>query len=115
MRRALIDQTDPLLKRFLEQRSQAQQRGIQWDLSYLEWLASWRASGHLHQRGRRKGMYQMCRENDRGCYCSSNVRIDKMEVNASEGQITKRRLRLARQEFASAANDPRTGLTSPST
>jgi len=38
----------------------------------------------------------MCRFEDIGPYCSSNVRIDKMEVNASEGQITKHRLHLER-------------------
>jgi len=45
----------------------------------------------------------MCRPGDIGPYASSNVRIDKMEINASEGQITKNRIRLARQEAACAA------------
>ena len=39
----------------------------------------------------------MCRPGDVGPYASSNVRIDRMETNAAEAQITKRRLRLERQ------------------
>jgi len=39
----------------------------------------------------------MCRPKDLGPYASPNVRIDRMEINASEGQITKRRIRLERQ------------------
>src|SRR5262249_46059985 len=96
--RAYIDQTtDPLLQRFLQQRSQAKQRGIPWQLEYWQWLEIWQTSGHLAERGRRKGEFQMCRPGDIGPYASSNVRIDRMEINASEAQMTKRRLRLERQ------------------
>jgi len=75
-----------LLERFLQQRNQAKQRGIDWDLSYLEWLAIWQTSGHLHERGRNKGSYQMCRFEDIGPYASSNVRIDLMENNIREAK-----------------------------
>jgi len=81
-----------LLERFLQQRRQASQRGIQWQLGYWEWLRIWQDSGHLHERGRHRGQWQMCRLADIGPYASSNVRIDRMEANASEGQITKRRI-----------------------
>ena len=86
-----------LLERFLEQRRAARQRGIAWELSYWEWLEIWQTSGHLAERGRRKGEFQMCRPGDVGPYASSNVRIDRMETNAAEAQITKRRIRLERQ------------------
>lgn len=55
-----------------------------------------------------KGEWQMCRTADAGPYASSNVRIDRMEVNASEGQATKRRLRLERQA------SPYEGASAPS-
>ena len=95
--RAPIQTADQLLERYREQRSQAKQRGIAWELEYSEWLEIWQQSGHLEKRGRHKGEFQMCRPRDIGPYASSNVRIDKSETNAAEGQITKRRLRLERQ------------------
>jgi len=55
------------------------------------------ASASQTVRTVRKGEFQMCRPGDVGPYASSNVRIDRMEANASEGQITKRRIRLERQ------------------
>jgi len=95
--RAILRQ---LLQRFLQQRRQARQRGIQWQLDYWEWLRIWQDSGHLHERGRHRGQWQMCRLADIGPYASSNARIDRMEANASEGQITNRRIRLERQATA---------------
>lgn len=86
-----------LLERYFEQRRAAKQRGVEWQLGFWQWLQIWQQSGHLWERGRRKGCWQMCREGDTGPYCSTNVRIDRMETNASEGQVTKQRLRLERQ------------------
>ena len=51
------------------------------------------------------------RPRDIGPYCSTNVRIDRMETNASEAQITKRRLRLERQSLYGGA----TARQAPST
>ena len=67
-----------LLQRFLQQRHAAKQRGIAWQLDYWQWLEIWQTSGHLHERGRRKGEFHMCRPGDVGPYASSNVRIDRM-------------------------------------
>ena len=89
-----------LLHGFHEQRRAAGQRGVEWQLDFRQWLEIWQTSGHLHQRGRCKGDYQMCRMGDRGGYASSNVFIGPMEVNASEAQATKQRIRLERQATA---------------
>src|SRR5262245_32295341 len=78
---------------FNRQRRTAKQRGIEWKLDFWDWLKIWESSGHLEERGRRKGQWQMCRAGDTGAYCSSNVRIDRMETNASEAQVAKRRPR----------------------
>jgi len=107
--RAYIDQ------RFFQQRRQAKQRGVEWQLDYWRWLEIWQTSGHLHERGRQKGQWQMCRLADIGPYASSNVRIDRMEINASEAQITKNRIRLARQKAACAAAGTAGITTAPST
>src|SRR6516225_1755280 len=92
-----VHQLRALLERYFEQRQAAKQRGVEWQLDFWQWLEIWQSSGHLHQRGRCKGDYQMCRMGDRGGYASSNVFIGPMEVNASEAQQTKNRLRLERQ------------------
>jgi len=96
--RAYIDQTaDPLFQRFNQQRHTAKQRGIPWELTFGSWLEIWKQSGHLHERGRERGEYQMARPGDVGPYASSNVRIIPMESNSREAQLTKRRIRLERQ------------------
>jgi len=95
-----VHQLRALLERFFEQRQAAKQRGIEWALDFWQWLEIWQSSGHLEERGRRKGCFQMCREGDTGAYCSSNVRIDLMQVNCSEAAKTKQRLRLERQATA---------------
>src|SRR5215831_551380 len=85
-----------LLQRYFEQRQAAKQRGVEWALDFWQWLAIWQDSGHLLERGRRRGQFQMCRLGDIGPYCSSNVRIDKMEANIQEAH----RVRLERQATA---------------
>jgi hypothetical protein len=95
-----VHQLRALLERYFEQRQAAKQRGVEWQLDFWQWLEIWQSSGHLHERGRCRGQFQMCRRGDIGPYASSNVRIDRMEINASEAQQTKCRLRLERQATA---------------
>jgi len=97
-----VHQLRALIERYFEQRQAAKQRGVEWQLDFRTWLEIWQASGHLHQRGRCKGSYQMCRSGDIGPYASSTVRIDRMEANASEGQQTKKRIRLERASLYGA-------------
>ena len=95
-----VHQLRALLERYFEQRQAAKQRGIEWALDFRQWLEIWQSSGHLHERGRCRGQFQMCRRGDIGPYASSNVRIDRMEANTSEAQAAKQRLRLERQATA---------------
>lgn len=60
---------------FLTQKAVAKYRGIQFKMSFIEWLAIWDSSGHLHQRGRKKGQYVMARYGDQGPYSFNNVEI----------------------------------------
>jgi len=85
---------------FNRQRRTARQRGISWELDFWTWLKIWEDSGHLEERGRKAGCFQMCRNGDVGPYASSTVRIDLMESNSREAQLTKRRLRLERMATA---------------
>ena len=50
--------------KYYHQKAHAKVRGIAWKLTLEEWLAWWQASGHYHERGRRKGQYVMARRGD---------------------------------------------------
>lgn len=73
-----------LRKKFKNQRSGATWRGISFELTFEEWLNIWVDSGHLHERGPRKGQYVMARFGDKGPYAIGNVRIITVEENNAE-------------------------------
>ena len=64
---------------FTKQRYQAIQRGIEWNLSFDEWLAIW--GDKLSQRGRGRGQLVMARIEDTGPYAVWNVYLEKAELN----------------------------------
>jgi hypothetical protein len=70
--------------KFLVQRNKAAERGIVWRLSYEQWFDIWEKSGHLHERGKRRGEYVMCRYGDTGPYAVGNVRIATVTENQNE-------------------------------
>src|SRR6516225_9333463 len=74
-------QADPIYRRFRQQRTQAKVRGIEWELPYWEWLQIWQDSGHLDERGRRKGQWVMARNGDIGPYAAWNVKIVYSDTN----------------------------------
>lgn len=74
----------PLRTRFHEHKHSAAQRGIAFLLTFEEWLKIWEDSGHLAQRGNRKGCYQMARYGDKGPYAVGNVRIISLHENVIE-------------------------------
>jgi len=90
-----------LTKCFQAQRAAAKRRGIAFEFSYSEWLATWERSGHLHQRGTMSGNYQMGRLGDVGPYASSNVKIITIQQNTREAA----QLRKARQALTAASSD----------
>jgi hypothetical protein len=79
-----------LRHRYLVQRSAAKHRGIEFLLTYSEWLEIWTASGHFHERGRFRGQYVMARFGDQGSYEVDNVKIVTTEYNLSESNRGKR-------------------------
>lgn len=50
-------------------------------LTFEEWLQIWVDSGHLHERGRKRGQYVMSRVNDLGSYEVGNVFIQTGKQN----------------------------------
>jgi len=68
---------------FIDQRGKAIIRGIDWNLTYEQWLTIWR--NKIHKRGKGIGKYNMCRKNDTGAYEIDNVFIALHEDNANHG------------------------------
>lgn len=68
---------------FRDQRNAAKGRGIEWRLSFEEWIFIWEQSGKLHLRGRNSGCYVMARNGDQGAYEVGNVEIISHEENSA--------------------------------
>jgi len=65
-------------------------RNIGFDLTFEQWLDIWTESGHLEERGRRKGQYCMSRYGDTGAYEKGNVFIQPHSNNASDAKKGKK-------------------------
>jgi len=58
-------------------------RNIKFLLTFNEWLEIWIQSGHLEERGSKKGQYCMSRYGDIGPYEIGNVFIQLHSINVS--------------------------------
>lgn len=67
---------------YRNQERNAKLRGIEWNLSLIEWWEIWQRSGKWQLRGRGRG-YMMCRFGDTGPYAAGNVYIATGIHNAS--------------------------------
>lgn len=75
-------------QRFVANRKNAAQRGIEFKLSFDEWWALWAL--HYHERGTARDDYCLCRYLDMGCYEIGNVRVDRTVSNHQERGVAKR-------------------------
>lgn len=69
---------------YIQHKRNAGIRGIEWLLTFAEWLSIWKASGKLHLRGRGRGRYVMSRMCDDGPYAVGNVHIQLATENSRE-------------------------------
>lgn len=74
---------------FSQQRKNADQRGIGWELTLWQWWKIWEQSGHWGERGRGRA-YHMCRLNDAGPYAVDNVYIATGVDNIRDYWVNKR-------------------------
>ena len=75
--------------KYTDHQNNAARRGIEFNLSFAEWLLIWEESGKFEQRGRGAGTYCMSRIGDIGPYELGNVFIQLNKVNTSEGNLGK--------------------------
>ena len=80
----------------------AKSRGIDFNISFDEWLQVWNDSGKLQYRGRGKDKYCMCRIGDTGSYSIDNVYIDTNSSNLSNGNLGKIMSNETKQKIANA-------------
>lgn len=73
---------------FRGHRNQAKRRGIEFQLSFAQWLRIWEKSGHLVERGCKRGQYVMARKGDRGPYAVGNIKIILHTENSREWERT---------------------------
>ena len=74
---------------FREQRNNAKHRGIEWKLSYKQWLDWWNETGHFDSRGRSKGGFCMSRIGDSGPYSLENIECKTIAENSREALTRK--------------------------
>jgi hypothetical protein len=74
---------------FSQQRKNAQQRGIGWEMTLWQWWKVWEKSDHWSERGRGRG-YGMCRTNDTGPYAVDNVYIATGVENIQDHWVNRR-------------------------
>jgi NUMOD3 motif len=66
------------------QKDNAKQRGIEFHLTFEEWVKIWAESGHYEERGRGANKYVMSRFGDVGPYAVGNVFIQTGRQNSRE-------------------------------
>jgi hypothetical protein len=70
-------------------KAHAKARGIEFNMTFAEWWATWTDSGRWIERGIRRGCYVMARHGDQGAYEVGNVSIVLHEVNSVESHLGK--------------------------
>lgn len=78
-----------LREAYRSHKSRAVSYGIPFLLTFYEWAAIWEESGHLLERGRKKGQYVMARFGDTGPYSTDNVKIITNADNIREAHVGK--------------------------
>jgi len=78
-----------LRDRFCENRYRAVERGEPWELTFEQWLKIWTVSGHLHERGNKRGNFCLSRISDKGAYAVGNVRIITVVQKTREVHLGK--------------------------
>lgn len=74
---------------YLDQKRNAQARGIGWEFKISEWWRFWVESGRWHERGKGRSGYVMGRRGDVGPYSQTNVYICSQVQNLKDSYVFK--------------------------
>lgn len=86
-----MDNIAELKRKFRVHRYEASKvRGIPFLLTFEEWYNIWVTSGHLAERGTKRGQYCMSRPNDVGPYAVGNVFIQLTSQNSIDAKLGKK-------------------------
>ena len=91
-----------LIGRYKAQMKNAERRGIDFLLSFDQWLKIWTDSGKLDQRGRGAEKFCMCRNGDIGPYEIGNVFIGTGRENVRVGNLGKEMTQEVRDKISKA-------------
>lgn len=69
---------------YATQKTAAKSRGIQWEMTFPEWISVWEKSGEMNNRGVGTESFCMARHQDKGAYRVGNVCIKTNVENARE-------------------------------
>lgn len=75
--------------KFMAHKENAARRGIEFSLTFDQWIKIWKDSGKFSERGRGAAKYCMSRYGDKGAYEVGNVFIQLGKVNVAEGNLGK--------------------------
>ena len=75
--------------KFNAHKSNAKRRGVEFLLTFEQWVDIWSESGKWDERGRGADKYCMCRIGDKGAYSVGNVFIGQGKHNVRDGNIGK--------------------------
>lgn len=95
--------------RYVAHRANATRREIPFLLTFDEWLAVWRESGHFDERGNGGDRYAMCRYGDAGAYEVGNVYIATNRQNIMDGVRNRKKRHGIALEDARGEDAPDTG------
>jgi hypothetical protein len=71
------------LRAFINQKNNAKNRQIPWELTFWQWWTIWQESGKWELRGRARDAYVMSRFRDAGSYAVGNIYIGTLSENSS--------------------------------
>jgi hypothetical protein len=77
--------------KYIAQKRQAKQRGIEWQLTFDGWMDLWVQSGKWELRGTKRGQYVMGRRGDVGPYSKDNIYICECTQNHLDAIANARR------------------------
>jgi hypothetical protein len=104
---------DPDLRRYKVHRTNAKQRGVEFKLTFEEWMGWWNSTGHYHERGREVGKYVMARKGDQGAYELGNIECVQAQENSVAPHVGKPKSEEWKEKLRKTRADRKSVVMSP--